>query len=735
MVAALVPAVFAAPNTLATATYKFTDISGLEVTLTDVADHYKYDGKAPSGPTYTFYLDSKGTAKFNKDVTLFGAYSKDYPTESAPIAAGTALTIEGTKIDANTGIWTPKFAVSAIHFKLEPLANYSEATATEVLVGDSLLPAPAPAPEDESPFTDVAKDAKYYDAVVWATENGYVNGIGDGKFDPSGALNRGDFVTVLYRYAGKPKVANAPTFADVPAGEYYADAVAWAVNAKITNGTSTTTFSPKEALTLWQLDVMLQRYAAGKTDGIDSTKPKTVALRSDIVVALKDFADGKVTEPEKKPEPTSGTKIAAVILGMSTASAPAIIDGEYMTLTFSGGAVATLTAQSGYLTKIPGVYELTLDDKGVATSIGNNWDKVKTGYTVAPAKDGKITLGVKDTVYNVAAGAVAYNLKGTATTYKVDITAVPADKAAAYWVTFDESGAVTALYYSAGSLSADGLKLYDNAKKFDTAWGPVDAKSGLKNEYLYYKPAEKAGTKYPLVIWLHGSGFSDTTWSPLLAVNNAANPNDIANWASDDYQKLFTAGGAYIFTPRANADLGTSLRWGDAQDTQVGSFYAALDDFIAKNPDIDTKKIYIGGFSVGGGMTWLALQERPDFFAAAFPAAATDRHIPSATDIVKYASTPIWSIYGAGDTVIPVAAQKAKLDALYAAADKAGVDSRLTILGAGYTLPDGTKSNYDHREWMAFTNNLKYNDGKLYQDQDGKAVESTLIEWLNEQSE
>jgi len=612
------------------------------------------------------------------------------------------------------------------------MENYDAATATKtfVVAADEVAP-PAETDDDAadettgSPFTDVAETDAFYDAVVWASENGYVNGVGGGRFNPAGSLTRADFATVLYRYAGSPEVEIGERFTDVPSGQYYSAPIAWAVEKKITNGTGETTFSPKNELTLWQLDVMLQRFGLGTDQGITSTAPSVTAKRSDIVVALKNFAEGKTTEYA----PVSNTKIGAVIIGMTPTSAPAIIDGEYKTLTIENAAYGN-AATDMFLIKSPGVYELTFNDAGVVTKIATNWDKVDAGYTIAPAKDGKITLGVKDVVFNVAEGATAYNIRGNATTYKVAITEIPTDKAAAYWAVLDDAGAVKELYFQAGVMQAAGLAVYDNAKKFDSAWGPADEATGLKNEYLYFKPEAKDDTKFPLVIWLHGSGFAENTWAPILS-NGAMNPNEIANWASEDYQKQFTAGGAYIMAPRANADLGIGLRWGNEQ---VGSLLAAIDDFIAQNDDIDTDKIYIGGFSIGGGMTWLMLQGRADFFAAAFPAAPVDRHLPAADKIAEFATTPIWSIYGEGDMTVPYGVQIPKLDALHAAAKEAGVDSRLTVLGKGFTLPNGTAAAQDHCEWALSLNNMKLNDGTLVKDKDGVAVESTLIEWLNEQS-
>ena len=95
------------------------------------------------------------------------------------------------------------------------------------------------------PFADVAADAYYYDAVAWAYGNGVTEGMSSTEFGPRTAVTRGQAMTFLWRAAGKPAPGSASNpFADVPAGEYYADAVRWAVEQGITVGTSDTTFSP-----------------------------------------------------------------------------------------------------------------------------------------------------------------------------------------------------------------------------------------------------------------------------------------------------------------------------------------------------------------------------------------------------------------------------------------------------------------------------------------------------------
>ena len=95
-----------------------------------------------------------------------------------------------------------------------------------------------------SGFSDVAAGSWYEKAVAWAVENKITDGVGDGRFDPNGIVNRAQTVTFLYRAAGAPETTASEGFTDVPAGEYYADAVAWAVASGVTNGVGNNAFAP-----------------------------------------------------------------------------------------------------------------------------------------------------------------------------------------------------------------------------------------------------------------------------------------------------------------------------------------------------------------------------------------------------------------------------------------------------------------------------------------------------------
>ena len=110
-----------------------------------------------------------------------------------------------------------------------------------------------------NPFTDVNPGDYYYNAVLWAMENGIASGTSKTTFSPNDPCIRAQAVTFQYRAAGKPAVSGGSSFTDVPAGSYYADAVAWAVANKVTSGTSSTAFSPNEPCTRGQIVTFLYR--------------------------------------------------------------------------------------------------------------------------------------------------------------------------------------------------------------------------------------------------------------------------------------------------------------------------------------------------------------------------------------------------------------------------------------------------------------------------------------------
>ena len=117
----------------------------------------------------------------------------------------------------------------------------------------------SPAPEISAmPFTDVPVGSYYYDAVLWAVENGIAKGTSETMFGPDASCTRAQIVTFLYRAFGTPTGGDA-AFADTTPNAYYAEAVRWAVATGVTTGTSNTTFSPNADCTRAQIVTFLWR--------------------------------------------------------------------------------------------------------------------------------------------------------------------------------------------------------------------------------------------------------------------------------------------------------------------------------------------------------------------------------------------------------------------------------------------------------------------------------------------
>jgi len=118
-------------------------------------------------------------------------------------------------------------------------------------------------------FDDVAEGDWYCDAVSYAVEKGMMNGVGEGKFDPKGLTTRGMVVTILYRLAGSPEVSGESKFWDVKEGDWYYDAVLWANENGIAHGYDEIdpqikggggAFGANDYITRAQFATMLYRY-------------------------------------------------------------------------------------------------------------------------------------------------------------------------------------------------------------------------------------------------------------------------------------------------------------------------------------------------------------------------------------------------------------------------------------------------------------------------------------------
>lgn len=145
-------------------------------------------------------------------------------------------------------------------------------------------------PPGSTPFHDVAPHNWFYDAVVFVHELGVKEGTSDTQFEPGTNLSRAMVATILWRMAGRPAVAYRPVFEDVTAGRWYSDAVIWAYDAGVVEGTGPGRFQPTNDITREQFATMLARYAT--YIGLDIETPGDVTLdRFPDAGAVSDWAE------------------------------------------------------------------------------------------------------------------------------------------------------------------------------------------------------------------------------------------------------------------------------------------------------------------------------------------------------------------------------------------------------------------------------------------------------------
>ena len=126
-------------------------------------------------------------------------------------------------------------------------------------------------------------------------------------------------------------------------------------------------------------------------------------------------------------------------------------------------------------------------------------------------------------------------------------------------------------------------------------------------DYSYYSPVKKSSdkTKYPLVVLIGGANQGYYPGKELIA-------NEFANWSSEEYQARFAESkGAYILIARSPEER--EKFWSNTE--LYPAFKAALDDFVSRNPNVDTDRIYMGGWCLGGSGAQRMASRYSDFFA------------------------------------------------------------------------------------------------------------------------
>ena len=122
----------------------------------------------------------------------------------------------------------------------------------------------------ENKFTDVTEEDWFHDVVLELAASGVVNGMTETTFEPQGTLTRAEFATMLYRVSYAPVVTGESTYSDVKTGDWYYNAVVWATEAGVVNGMGDGTFAPNDNITRQEMATMLYRLA--KAEKVEEDK-------------------------------------------------------------------------------------------------------------------------------------------------------------------------------------------------------------------------------------------------------------------------------------------------------------------------------------------------------------------------------------------------------------------------------------------------------------------------------
>lgn len=269
--------------------------------------------------------------------------------------------------------------------------------------------------------------------------------------------------------------------------------------------------------------------------------------------------------------------------------------------------------------------------------------------------------------------------------------------------------------------SAVSLSQGDDALKSQFVRG-VGPKAGLYAvDYSYYSPVKQGDkTRYPLVVLLGGT-------------KSGEYPGDEVNvpfvsWSSSEYQARFkNAGGAFIIFPRAPQEKG--LYW--TSTSLYPGLMAALKDFIAKNAaNIDTSRIYIGGWCFGCQAVWQVAAQNTNFFAGVFPMASF--YSPTVSEIKALKNTPIWIVHNDNDkTASYLLNAKGPWDNVKRYSEVKD-KCRFTTLGGSY---DSASDN--HNAWSYVAREFSAGDylstAKTVNGNGDAVKEGSFIAWLSSQ--
>lgn len=260
--------------------FYFKDKTAKTVTVQWVAE-----GEGDDATTYTFSVDLSGVAYYQAPShggsgSSGGSASTTY-TLTFETNGGSAISKvtknKGTNIDLAQYAPTKSGATFEGWYADKGLTQ--KITSVKLDANTTVYAKWTEAPVSGLPFGDVKSADWFYNDVKYVYEKGMMAGTAADVFAPNATTTRAMIVTILYRLEGSPAVTGTNAFVDVPAGQWYTDAVNWAAANQIVKGTSATTFAPNDSITREQMAAILYRYAQYK--GYDVTKKTDLSGYSD----------------------------------------------------------------------------------------------------------------------------------------------------------------------------------------------------------------------------------------------------------------------------------------------------------------------------------------------------------------------------------------------------------------------------------------------------------------------
>ena len=330
-------------------------------------------------------------------------------------ALPTAFAAEKSFVEPFTDVKTSKYYAEAVAWAVEngittgisetKFGPNQDCTRAQVVTFFwHLAGSPEPDQTSVNPFRDVKKKQYYYKAVLWATENGLVSGTAEDKFSPGKCCNRADAMMILWRFAGSPAPSSSQNpFRDVRSKAYYRDAVLWALECKITSGTSETKFSPKKTCSRAEIVTFLFQYHntipeelvygtaslsyaefyAGDVSSVDGYDAVSSATNTKYAIFQNAYTDFVDAETNANGYHILGVKNVNVAIAASDVEAYRAINPSFTLLEEAPAQYKTVTVSDGKAsysaTKYRVVEEIT--DATAVVKYGSNWGDYEIDVT------------------------------------------------------------------------------------------------------------------------------------------------------------------------------------------------------------------------------------------------------------------------------------------------------------------------------------------------------------------